>query len=55
MCVVLLRGFNQGQLAPPGTKAGELTPAAAALFGLKPGTAVATATIDAHSGVPGAV
>ncbi len=38
----------------PGEKAGELTEAGASLLGLRPGTAVASAIIDAHSGVPGA-
>lgn len=38
----------------PGEKAGELSEAGASLLGLRPGTAVASAIIDAHSGVPGA-
>ncbi|SDX43876.1 ribulokinase [Eubacterium barkeri] len=38
-----------------GTKAGEINEAGAKLTGLKVGTAVSTANIDAHSGVPGAL
>lgn len=37
---------------PLGSKAGELTEKAAALTGLKPGTAVAVANVDAHVAVP---
>ncbi len=37
---------------PLGSKAGELTERAAALTGLKPGTAVAVANVDAHVAVP---
>lgn len=43
-----------GKLTAPGTRAGLLTPAAAELLGLKPGTPVSAAIIDAHAGVPGA-
>jgi len=38
---------------PVGSKAGELTKAAAKLTGLIPGTAVAVGIIDAHAGLPG--
>ena len=38
---------------PVGSKAGELTEAAAKLTGLIPGTAVAVGIIDAHAGLPG--
>ncbi|MGC8861964.1 MAG: ribulokinase [Armatimonadota bacterium] len=41
-------------ISPIGTKAGELTPAMAAKMGLKPGTAVAVANVDAHVAVPAA-
>ncbi|MEA4888977.1 MAG: ribulokinase [Clostridiaceae bacterium] len=37
---------------PIGSKAGEITPAAAALTGLLPGTAVAVGNVDAHVAVP---
>jgi L-ribulokinase len=40
------------QISPIGAKAGELTPQAAAWMGLKPGTAVAIANVDAHVSVP---
>lgn len=40
-------------IMPLGSKAGELTEAAARLTGLRPGTAVAVGIIDAHSAVPG--
>jgi L-ribulokinase len=43
-----------GRLLAPGRRAGVLTPASARLLGLRPGTPVATAIIDAHAGVPGA-
>lgn len=43
-----------GRLMAPGTRAGVLSDDAAKLLGLRPGTPVATAIIDAHSGVPGA-
>ncbi len=42
-----------GVLLAPGQKAGELTPDAAHLLGLKAGIPVSTAIIDAHAGVPG--
>ena len=41
-------------IMPMGSKAGELTPAMAAKIGLKPGTAVAVANVDAHVAVPAA-
>jgi L-ribulokinase len=37
---------------PIGSKAGEITPEAARLTGLKPGTAVAVGNVDAHVAVP---
>jgi L-ribulokinase len=40
------------KISPIGNKAGELTPQAAAWTGLKPGTAVAVANVDAHVSVP---
>jgi L-ribulokinase len=43
-----------GELRSPGSRAGGLSAAAAELLGLKGGTPLATAIIDAHSGVPGA-
>lgn len=43
----------RGKVAPLGSKAGELTAEMAHLMGLKPGTAVAVAIVDAHAGVPG--
>jgi L-ribulokinase len=43
-----------GRLASPGTRAGGLTEAAAALLGLNEGTPASAAIIDAHAGVPGA-
>lgn len=42
------------QISPIGSKAGELTPAIAEKMGLKPGTAVAVANVDAHVAVPAA-
>lgn len=39
-------------ILPIGTKAGEITPSAAALTGLLPGTAVAVGNVDAHVAVP---
>jgi L-ribulokinase len=39
-------------LTPIGARAGSLTPAMAQLTGLKPGTAVAVANVDAHVSVP---
>jgi L-ribulokinase len=43
-----------GELRSPAARAGVLTERAAHLLGLKAGTPVATAIIDAHAGVPGA-
>jgi len=43
-----------GTLMPPGNPAGKLTSDAARLFGLREGTPVSAAIIDAHAGVPGA-
>jgi L-ribulokinase len=43
----------RGEIAPLGTKAGELTAEMAALTGLKAGTAVAVGNVDAHAAVPG--
>ena len=43
-----------GKLMAPGQRAGMLTAPAAVLLGLKPGTPVSAAIIDAHAGVPGA-
>ena len=43
-----------GTLLAPGQKAGGLSKGAAELLGLRPGTAVSAAVIDAHAGVPGA-
>lgn len=40
-------------VTPPGTRAGGLTAQWAAQLGLRPGTAVGTAIIDAHAGTPG--
>ncbi len=40
-------------IKPLGDKAGELTPQAAEMMGLKPGIAVGVAIIDAHAAVPG--
>lgn len=41
-----------GPVLPQGAKAGELTPTMAKLLGLKAGTAVAVANVDAHVAVP---
>ena len=43
-----------GRLVAPGRPAGGLEPAMAARFGLRAGTPVSAAIIDAHAGVPGA-
>ncbi|TNJ65431.1 ribulokinase [Paenibacillus hemerocallicola] len=43
----------RGEVVASGTKAGELTAEMARLTGLKPGTPVAAAIIDAHAAVPG--
>jgi L-ribulokinase len=43
-----------GRLIAPGQPAGELTAAMARKFGLRAGTPVSAAIIDAHAGVPGA-
>lgn len=43
-----------GEIVAPGTRAGGLTEQAAGWMGLRPGTPVAAATIDAHAAVPGA-
>ena len=43
-----------GRLVPPGRPAGPLSAAAAEWLGLRPGTPVSAAVIDAHAGVPGA-
>ncbi len=43
-----------GRMLAPGQSAGELRSDMAGLFGLKPGTPVSAAIIDAHAGVPGA-
>src|SRR5690606_14836023 len=43
----------RGDVVPIGAKAGELSDSAAALLGLPPGIAVASAIIDAHAGVLG--
>ncbi len=43
-----------GRLVPPGKAAGGLTREQAKRFGLKEGTPVSAAIIDAHAGVPGA-
>jgi L-ribulokinase len=42
------------EILPLGAKAGGLTPEAAAWTGLRPGTAVAAANVDAHATVPAA-
>jgi L-ribulokinase len=43
-----------GRLSAPGTCAGGLSEKMAAMFGLRAGTPVSVAAIDAHAGVPGA-
>ncbi|KGE18193.1 ribulokinase [Paenibacillus wynnii] len=42
----------RGEIAPLGTKAGELTPEMAEMIGLVAGTAVAVGNVDAHAAVP---
>lgn len=42
------------EISPIGSRAGELTPEMAKKMGLKPGTAVAVANVDAHVAVPAA-
>ncbi|CAM4241404.1 ribulokinase [Paenibacillus alkaliterrae] len=49
----LVKDKLQGDVVSLGAKAGELTEKAAAMMGLRAGTAVAAGIIDAHSGVPG--
>lgn len=52
-----LDGFHRartpGPIVAPGTRVGVVTADAAARFGLRAGTPVSAATIDAHAGVPG--
>lgn len=43
-----------GRMLSPGEEAGKLTAASAKRLGLRPGTPVSAAIIDAHAGVPGA-
>jgi L-ribulokinase len=43
-----------GRMVAPGNRAGELSATMATKFGLRAGTPVSAAIIDAHSGVPGA-
>ncbi|MEI8133251.1 MAG: ribulokinase [Leptolinea sp.] len=43
-----------GNILPPGTKSGGLTPAWAKRLGLNEGTPVAVSIMDAHAGTPGA-
>jgi L-ribulokinase len=43
-----------GRVVAPGNRAGELTAVMAKRFGLRAGTPVSAAIIDAHAGVPGA-
>ena len=43
-----------GEIVPPGVRVGALTTQAARVMNLRPGIAVAAATIDAHAAVPGA-
>ncbi len=53
-----LNGLNEtklaGEIVPPGALVGKLTAQAAGWMGLRPGTAVGAAIIDAHAAVPGA-
>lgn len=48
----ILEDKMNGPILPLGQKAGELTKTMAALMGLKPGTPVAVANVDAHVTVP---
>lgn len=50
----VVRDKLPGRLISPGEIAGHLTDRAAKLLGLREGTPVSAATIDAHAGVPGA-
>lgn len=50
----VVRDKMPGRLLAPGVAAGGLTVAMAEKFGLRAGTPVSAATIDAHAGVPGA-
>lgn len=50
----VVRDKVPGRLISPGQSAGELTPPVAKLLGLRAGTPVSAAIIDAHAGVPGA-
>lgn len=50
----LAPGRLRGALLPPGTRAGELSTRMARRLGLREGTPVSAAVIDAHAGVPGA-
>ncbi len=50
----VVRDKMPGRLVAPGMAAGELLPSQAKRFGLRAGTPVSAAIIDAHAGVPGA-
>lgn len=50
----LVRDKLPGEVLPVGARAGELTGAAAARLGLRPGIPVGVSIIDAHAGVPAA-
>jgi len=50
----VVRDKLPGRLVAPGVAAGELLPSQAKRFGLRAGTPVSAAIIDAHAGVPGA-
>ena len=50
----VVRDKMPGRLVAPGVAAGELLPSEAKRFGLRAGTPVSAAIIDAHAGVPGA-
>ncbi|MEP6669866.1 MAG: ribulokinase [Chthoniobacter sp.] len=50
----VVRDKMPGRLLAPGVSAGGLTPAMAKRLGLREGTPVSAAVIDAHAGVPGA-